>query len=47
MVLGLSLADMLNHIDCLTSVEPALCSEDKSYLVMLNKFLNVILDPIG
>ena len=25
MVLGFSLADMINHIDCFTSVEPALC----------------------
>ena len=42
MVLGFSLSDMMNHIDCFTSVEPALCSEDKFYLVMLNKFLNVL-----
>ena len=41
MVLGLSLADMMNHIDCLTSVEPALCPGKKSYLVMVNNFLNV------
>ena len=47
MVLGLSLADMMNHIDCFTSVEPALCSKDKSYLVMVNNILNVLLDPIG
>ena len=47
MVLGFSLADMMNHIDCFTSVEPALCPGDKSYLVMANNFLNVLLDPIG
>ena len=35
MVLGFSLADMMNHIDCFTSVEPALCPGDKSYLVMV------------
>ena len=47
MVLGFSLADMINHIDCFTSVEPALHPEDKSYLVMVNNLLNVLLDPIG
>ena len=47
MVLGFSLADMMNHIDCFTGVEPALCPRDKSYLVMVNNFLNVLLDPIG
>ena len=34
MVLGFSLADMMNHIDFFTSVEPALCPGNKSYLVM-------------
>ena len=47
MVLGFSLADMMNHIDCISSVEPALCPRDKSYLVMVNNILNVLLDPIG
>ena len=47
MVLGLSLADMMNDIDFFTRVEPALCPGDKSYLVMVNNFLNVLLDPIG
>ncbi len=47
MVLGFSLADMMNHIDCFTGVEPALCPRDKSYLVMVNNFINVLLDPIG
>ena len=47
MVLGFSLADMMNHIDCFTSAEPALCPGNKSYLVMVNTFLNVLLDPIG
>ena len=40
MVLGFSLADMMNHIDCFTRVEPALCPRDKSYLVMVNNFFN-------
>ena len=47
MVLGFSLGDMMNPIDCFTSVEPALCPGDKSYLVMVINFLNVMLDPIG
>ena len=47
MILGFSLADMMNHIDCFTSVEPALCPGDKSYLVMVTNILNVLLDPIG
>ena len=41
MVLGFSLADMMNHIDCFMRVEAALCPRDKSYLVMVNNFLNV------
>ena len=47
MALGFSLADMMNHIDCFMSIELALCPGDKSYLVMVNNFLNVLLDPIG
>ena len=47
MLLGLSLADMMNHIVCLTSVESALCPWDKSYSFMVNNFLNVLLAPIG
>ena len=47
MLLGFSLAYMMNHIDCFTSVETALCPGNKSYLVMVNNFLNVLLDPIG
>ena len=42
-----SLADMMNHIDRLTSVEPALRPGDKSHLIMVNNLLNVLLDPIG
>ena len=42
MVLGFSLADMMNHIDGFTSVEPALCPGDNSYLVMVNNFLKII-----
>ena len=47
MVLGFSLADMMNHIDCFKSVEPALHPGDKSHLVMVNNLLNVVLDPNG
>ena len=47
MVLVFSLVDMINHIDCFTSVEPALHHGDKSYLVMMNNLLNVLLDPIA
>ena len=47
MALGFSLADMMNHIDCFTSVEPALHPGDKSHLVMMNNLLNVLLDPTG
>ena len=35
MVLGFSLVDMMNHIDCFMSVEPALCPGDKSYFCLL------------
>ena len=42
-----SLADMINHIDCSMSVEPALHPGDKSHLVMANNLLNGLLDPIG
>ena len=41
MVLVFSLADMINHIDCFTSVESALCPGEKSYFVMVNSLLNV------
>ena len=47
MVLGFSLADMMNHIDCFMRVEPALHPGDKSHLVMVNNLLNAPLDPIG
>ena len=40
-------ADMINHIDCVMSVEPALHPRDTSHLVMVNNLLNVPLDPIG
>ena len=42
-----SLVDMFCHIDCFTSIEPALHPRDKSHLVMVNNLLNVLLDPIG
>ena len=47
MVLGFSLADMMSHIDCFTSVEPAVHPRDKSHLVMVNNLLNVLLGTIG
>ena len=47
MVLVFSLVDMIYHIDCFPSVEPALHPGDKSHLVMVNNLLNVLLDPIG
>ena len=47
MVLVFSLANMINHTDCFMSVEPALHPGDKSYLVMVNNLINVLLDPIG
>ena len=47
MVLVFSLVDMIYHIDCFMSVEPALHLGDKSHLVMVNILLNVLLDPIG
>ena len=47
MVLVFSLVDMMNHIDCFTSVEPPLHPRDKSHLIMVNNPLNVLLDPIS
>ena len=47
MVLVFSLVDMLYHIDCFTSVEPAFYPRVKSHLVMVNNPLNVLLDPIN
>ena len=47
MVLVFSLVDMIYHVDCFTSVEPALHPGDKSHLVMVNNLINVLLDPIG
>ena len=47
MVLVFSLADMMNHIDCFTSVEAALHPGDKSHWVMVNHLLNVLSDPVG
>ena len=37
-----SLADMINHIDCFTGVEPALHLGDKSHLIMVNNLLNIV-----
>ena len=47
MVLVFSLVDMIYHVDCFTSVKPALHPGDKSHMVMVNNLLNVLLDPIG
>ena len=47
MVLVSSLADVIYHIDCFMSGEPALHLGDKSHLVIVNNLLNVLLDPIG
>ena len=47
MVLVFSLVDVIYHVDCFMSVEPPLHPGDKSYLVMGNNPLNVLLDPIG
>ena len=38
MVLGFSLADMMNHIDCFMGVEPALRPGDKCHLVTVSNF---------
>ena len=46
-VLVFSLADVIYHTDCFTSVEPTLHPGDKSHLVMVNNLLKVLLDPIG
>ena len=46
MVLVFFLVDMINHIGCFMSVEPALHPRDKSHLVMVNNLLNVLLDLI-
>ena len=47
MVLVFSLADLMNHIDCFRTVEPALHPGDKSHLFMVNNLLTVLLDPTG
>ena len=47
MVLVFAHVDMIYHIDCFTSVEPALHPGDKSHLIMVNNLLNVLLGPIG
>ncbi|CAD7666482.1 unnamed protein product [Nyctereutes procyonoides] len=44
MVLGFSLADMMNHIDCFTSVEPALHPGDKSYLNRYDFFFKRLIE---
>ena len=46
-LLFFSLADIINHIDCFTSVEAALHPGDKSHLVMVKHLLNVLLNPSG
>ena len=46
-VLVLSLIDVMNHIDCFVDIEPALHPKYKSHLVVVNNFINVLLDPVG
>ena len=47
MVLVFSLVDMIYHVDCFTSVEPALHPRDKSHVVMVNSLLNVLLNLLA
>ena len=46
-VLVLSFIDVMNHIDCFADIEAALHPRYKSHLVVVNNFLNVLLDPVG
>ena len=48
MVLVLSFIDVMNHVNCLADIEPALHLRYKSHLVVVvNNFFNVLLDPVG
>ena len=47
MVHVLSFIDVMNHIDCFVDIELALHPRYKSHLVVVNTFLNVLLDPVG
>ena len=37
---------VVNYVDRLAYVEPALHPWDESYLIMMNKFFNVLLDSV-
>ena len=47
MVLVLSFIDVMNHVNCFVDIEPALDPRYKSHLVVVNNFLNVLLDTVG
>ena len=47
MILVLSFIDVINHVNCFADIEPALHPRCKSLLVMVNNFLNVLLDLVG
>ena len=47
MVLVCSFIDVMNHINCFADIEPALHPRYKSHLVVVNNFVNVLLDPVG
>ena len=47
MALVFSLVDMIYHVDCFTSVEPALHPGDRTHLVMLDNLLNVLLNLLA
>ena len=47
MILVLSFIDVMNQVNCFADIEPALHPRYKSYLVLVNNFFNVLLDPIG
>ena len=47
MVLVFSFIDTMYHIDCFVDIEPALHPKYKPHLDVVNKFFNVLLDPVG
>ena len=47
MVLVLSFIDVMSHTDCFADIEPALHPRHKSHLVVVDNFLNVLLDLVG
>jgi len=44
MVFILFLIDLVYHVDCFANIEPPLHFKNKSYLIMVNDFFNVLLD---